>query len=458
MLGIGTASSGSLVARPFQPVDNDRVARRLKLTDRGRQDGAGERPAVLDGSWAAAEHGIVGEIEAERARCAQDLTSHLRAYRDALAKLDAGMDIADLRLQADRAVSSFRQTQTMWAGDIAGLLRRAREAAEEFRAFRDRHRIARPARYPAERRMTIAWLVLVLAFESILNGFFFAEGSELGLVGGVAVALSLSAINVGVGAMTGWQPARWLNHRNWLVKLIGILLVSGALAGTVVLNGFVAHFRDVYEQLGDAVDLRHAWSRLAAEPFALTRLQSWLLFALGIAAAGFAMWKGAFSDDPYPGYGSVTRRWIEAEAEYLKQRNTMLAEASSIRDEAVQALRGGIERLRGASQQRALLVNGRARIVADFKAHEEELCRAANRLLAIYREANISSRKTPAPRHFQEAFEFQSSVLHRPEVRALLVDIPPPSVADLIAELDRLRRVVLDDYESMLHAAPPAEI
>lgn len=458
MFGIGTETAGSLVGGPFRPVDVDRVAKRLKLTERGKQDGAAERPASNDASWAGAEQDVTGEIEAERARCAQDLTSHLRAYRDALAKLDAGMDIASLRLQADRAVSSFRQTQTMWAGDIAGLLRRAREAGEEYRTFREWHRIVRPARYPTERRMTVAWLVLVLALESILNGIFFAEGSELGLIGGIAVALSLSAVNVGAGAMTGWQPVRWLNHRNLLVKLIGAALVAGTLAGIVVLNGFVAHFRDAYEHAGDAVDLRGVWSRLTAEPFALARLQSWLLFALGIAAAGFAMWKGAFSDDPYPGYGGVTRRWVKAEAEYLNQRNTMLAEASGIRDEAVRALEAGIERLRGASQHREQLVNGRARIVADFRAHEEDLGRAANRLLALYREANVGSRTTPPPRHFNEAFAFPSGVLDRPEVRALLVDTPPPPVADLIKELDRLRRVILDEYESMLAAAPPAEM
>lgn len=136
----------------------------------------------------------------------------------------------------------------------------------------------------------------------------------------------------------------------------------------------------------------------------------------------------------------------------------MLAETSSIRDDAAGALGEGIERLRGASQQREQLVNGRARIVTDFKAHEEELCRAANRLLALYREGNIGARTTTPPQHFEEAFAFQSSVLDRPEVRALLVDTPPPPVADLIAELDRLRRVILDEYESMLRAAPPAEV
>lgn len=458
MFGIGTETAGSVVARPFQPVDIGRVAKRLKLDERGKQDGAAERPAAGDVPRAGAEQDITGEIEAERARCAQDLTGHLRAYRDALAKLDAGMDIASLRLQADQAVSSFRQTQTMWAGDMASMLRRARAAAEEYRAFRERHRMARPARYPAERRMTVAWMVLVLALESILNGFFFAEGSELGLIGGVAVALSLSAVNVGVGAITGWQPVRWINHRNWLVKLIGAVLVLGTVAGTVVLNGFVAHFRDAYEQVGDAVDLRRVWSTLMAEPFALARLQSWLLFALGIAAAGFAMWKGAFSDDPYPGYGSVTRRQVEAEVEYLNQRNMMLGEASGIRDRAARALEGGIEGLRGESQHRVQLVNGRARIVADFRAHEEELCRAANRLLALYREANVGARTTPPPRHFQEAFAFSSSGLDRPEVRALLVDTSPPIVADLIGELDRLRRIILDEYALMLAAAPPTEV
>lgn len=460
MFGIDALGAGSAVAKPFQPVDVKRVAARLRLAERGREDGAAEKPSAESTVWASAEQEILSEIEAERARCAQDLTSHLRAYRDGLAKLDAAMDIAALRLQADRTVARLREIRTLWSGDIANLLRWAQEAAEEYRSFRQRHGLSRLPRGPAERRMTIAWLVLVLALESVFNGVFFAEGSDLGLIGGIAVALSLSAVNVASGAIVGWQPVRWINHRNLLVKGIGIILLAATLVGLVVLNGFVAHFRDAYERAGDTVNLQAVWHGLVADPFALARLQSWLLFLLGIGAAALAMWKGAMADDPYPGYGAVARRQAEAEGEYLRQRAAMLEDAAVIRDEAVRDLGRGIERLKGASAQREQLLAGRARFVADFKAHEEELGRAANRLLAIYREANQKSRTTLPPPHFQDVFSFPSSVLDRPDVRALLTDPQSRSfsAADLIEELDRLRRCVLDEYEAMLRAAPPAEV
>lgn len=344
-------------------------------------------------------------------------------------------------------------------GEIPRLLRAAREARAEYDAFRARHRLARPARQPGHRGLALALLALLVTVESILNGLFFAEGAEAGLLGGVAVALSVSVVNVVLlGAVLGYLPARWVHHRNLAVRGLGLLLLAAGIALIVVVNAFVAHYRDAYERLGDAVVLRDVWASLAAAPADLARLQSWLLFLLGLGFAGLGFAKGYRLDDPYPGYGAVARRWEQAESTYLRNRQMRIDDATATRDRAIRAIDQGIERLRGAAAYREQILAARASLVAKVETHEKHLEQAANVLLTVYRDANRRVRTLPPPAHFDRRFAFQDSVLDRPALVALRsMPAPRHDAEALVAELDRLRKEVLDAYAKVL-ADAPAEV
>lgn len=446
----------SLVALAFQPVDTDRLAASWALRARGTEDGRSNLPPPGAAVRAAAEEKIITHIAAERERCAADVAAHLKAQNDALAQLETAMDIAGLRNSADEAISSLEKTTREWEGDIPRLLRAAREARAEYEAFRTRHRLARPARQPGHRGLALSLLAFFVTVESLLNGLFFAEGSEAGLLGGVAIALSVSVVNVVLlGAVLGFFPARWINHRNFGLKALGVLLVTCGIVAIVVVNGFVAHYRDAYERLGDAVVLREVWSHLVAAPADLARLQSWLLFLLGLGFAGLGFAKGYRLDDPYPGYGLVDRRRDEAETIYLRHRQQRIDDATETRDRALEAIDGGIQRLRGAAAQRDQLLSARAQLVAKLQSHEAHLAQAANALLAVYREANRAARTTPAPAHFDSVFAFPDRLLERPSLKALLaVSAPKHDAQALLEELDRLRGGVLDVYRRVLGGAP----
>lgn len=449
-------SPRSLVALPFAPVDIDGLGRRWRLREQGEADGRSGVPAPDSTSPTAAEQKIELWFTAERDRLAGDLAAHLNAQNEALARLDTAMDIAALRKDAGHAVSQLEQTHVAWKGEIPRLLRRAREAKCEYDSFRVTHRLSRPAREINSRGVAIAWLALCVVIESVLNGAFFAEGSDAGLIGGIAVALSVSVVNVLLlGFLLGLGPARWINHRNWLLRTAAVLMLVAGFALLVLVNAFVGHYRDAYERLGEAVQLRAVWAHLAADPFDLARLQSWLLFLLGLGFAGIGFVKGYHLDDPYPGYGAVARRWQAAEHEYLANRNLRLEEATAVRDQAIQAIAAGIESLRGAALQREQILGQRARWLADFAAHEAHLAGAANQLLKLYRESNCRHRMQPPPPYFADVFRFPDRALERPAIRALATVAPPRHDAEtLIAELDRLREQVLVAYRAVYDEAP----
>ena len=459
MLSDILTSSGPRVAMPFRPVNVQALARKLRLDAKGTADGKAGLPSATGGTPTAAEQEIGTEFETERTRLAQDLASRLRAYRDHLAQLETVMDIAQVRQDVDAALARFRQVSAEWDGEISRLRRRAVEFREEHDKFRHNHGIDRTARQPERRHMTIALLPGMVAIESVFNGVFFAEGSNLGLVGGVSIAIGLSLINVGVGFLLGWGPVRWAHHRTWLLRLLGIILTAGGTAALLSFNIFVGHYRDAYEKLGDAVSLYVVRQVAIQDPWGFAALASWLLLVLGCFFAGVGLWKGYRFDDPYPGYGAHERRRDMAEHEFAQNRQRLLEETGSVRIECLGHLQTAIERLRGASTQHHQTLTARARALVDFQAHEQHLEHAAAQLISIYRDANRKTRPTPEPEWFAGPFRFRDRVVDRPLIRELCTDpATHPDANTLLTELDGLRDKLLSAFTAMLDAAPSAEV
>ena len=196
----------SIVALPFRMVDVAAQSKAHRLAERGRADGALNRPAHDDHTPSLAEHELITEVEAERSRCAADLSSQLRASRDALATLETTMEVATLRKVADDTLSKFQEESARLGREVLDLRSASRHATAEFEEFRTRNGLTRPTRQPSNRFLSFSILVAAVVAESGLNGVFFAEGSDAGLLGGVTLAFMISAVNVGLGSFTGFGP------------------------------------------------------------------------------------------------------------------------------------------------------------------------------------------------------------------------------------------------------------
>lgn len=441
----------SALALPFRPVDVPAQAKVYRLAPRGTQDGAANQPQIDSDLPALAEQEVVTAIHSERERCLGDLTAHLRADRDALAHLQTAMDIAGMRQAAGEAMADFVELDTSYGSSLASTRQSAASFSAEFEEFRRRNRLTRAARQPSSRGLTWVLMAFLVVVEGIVNAAFFASGSDLGLLGGALLAAMFSVVNVSVGVLNGWFPLRWAHHRNWAIKLAGLVCFPTLCVGSMALSAFVAHYRDVAQATPDADPFKAAYSGLMHDPFGLLSIESWLLFGLGLACAGLAVAKGFALDDPHPGYGAYDRRRTAAQSEYEGTRREMSDDATRVRDNFTAELREKIESLRGSSSQRQQLLGTRARNLGEFEAHEANLAQAAQQLLSIYRMANQSARSTPPPPRFGSVFRFADRAIERPALRSLLQDQGLEVNAErLIQELDDLRRQVLERYEFTL--------
>jgi hypothetical protein len=295
---------------------------------------------------------------------------------------------------------------------------------------------------------------MFMAFESVMNGAFFAKGSEYGLAGGIGTAIGISVVNVAFSFLVGLWPARWKNHRRFFIWFPGwIIMIAGILA-ILAVHAFAAHFRETTAILPTNQAFAAAVDRLVTTPWKVSELASVYLFGLGVLFTILAVWKGVTFDDPYPTYGATARRATAARESYSQAHFLLFGDLEGIKEETIDSLDEGIVRIPKFPELAANVRAERAAMIEGFRAYEASAEVAANQLLKLYRDENKLARKTSPPVHFDEKWHLPHSFLNTPEVKTLLTDPEPGDVVTSLQELRGLSEAVLAEYDR-LHSRYP---
>lgn len=440
----------------LRPIDTAQIARELNLEalaiERGRQNLPEASAQTLD----MVEQQVVQRLESEWAWQGEEVLNNLRAYASRLLHFSVEAEFGKLRLAAQNALAQLRNASIRAPAELAPLQDAFVGARKELSDFRIKHRITRPPRISGGRWTAFGLLFIVTAFESVLNGFFFAKGSEFGLAGGIGTAVGISIVNVGFLFILGYGPARWLMHRSLFVKLGGLIFTAAGLMALAGLHLFAAHYRVAMARVAEDAAFREALSTLQLSPFAFGDLNSVYLFALGILFGLIAFWKGCTFDDPYPGYGKRARAEVSAREAYSEEHGLLFDDLEDIKEDTVDALRAGLERIPLFPQQAASIQNERAALVESFRTYEVSLETAMNQLLALYRDNNRTYRTLPVPAHFAVLWRRSHSLLDTPEGRHLMggADFTRQDTSQALAEIQHLADEVLGEYQNLIVRYP----
>jgi hypothetical protein len=321
----------------------------------------------------------------------------------------------------------------------------------KLRAFQERHGLEGPPRDPQNGLLVFGLILIVGLLEVLLNGYFFAEANALGYVGGVAIAAVIAVVNVSFSYALGGQ-VRFLNRANPLWKLWGLVCLLTFVAFAATLNLAVAHFRDALEVMAWDAALVSSIDRLVAGPVDLRSFASWLVVGFGGLVSLVAYWKGMTRLDPMPGYNAIYADWEAAIDDYAEA----YGDAQDALEDAFVAAREKLEEAAQSQRQglRAAIdaVQASGTLARSLDAFLETCDEAANRLIRLYRDANLRARSDDGPAYFNEPFAFPS---YRP---------PQLPEADREAALQEVRRIddtlrvgvsrLLDARESALDAYP----
>jgi hypothetical protein len=444
----------------LKPIDIEVLARKLGLEAEGKKRGALNRPESASAELDVIEQGIVRVVTEEWSWQGAELINQLRAYAQRLLGYSIRSEAARLELAARDALSKLQAANHRAVADLGPLREAFLASQQEMEGFRDRNRLIRPPRLPTGRWTTFGLLFIFIAAESVLNGFFFAKGSEFGLVGGVGTAIGISFVNVAFSFLLGLGPARWINLRNVLLKFLGVLFAVGGLALVVGLHVFAAHLRDAMASIGDeraaSAAMDAALDTMARAPWRLADYTTYYLFGLGVLFALGAFWKGYRFDDPYPSYGAMARREIGAREEYSDAHSELFDDLEEIKEATVALLDHGMRTLPNYPQLAGNIRAERAALLTGFHAYEAEIEQAVNQLLGIYRDANKQSRNNSAPQYFARKWLLPHSFLRGTEVTSLIAEPPEPEpeLSQVLVKLGELSQMVLKSYDSLFLKYP----
>lgn len=297
--------------------------------------------------------------------------------------------------------ASMRALLNRHGGELEQRVYDALKAKREYEYFNYTHR--RTADPKIDKwQFILLFLMVPLAIESLLNGNFFAEASEFGLVGGAATAVIISALNIALGFLIGLWPARYCQHVRASHLFWALPVYVAMIILIVMFNLTVGHYREMLIATPDARSLQ-VIPRMLADPLGITELKSAALVLIGCIVAFAAAVKGYSAFGTYPGHGAAYKRWRQRWSEVEDERRRLdvelLPELETIRSQ-IDGFKEDCARERGRLQASKAEAD-QARDL--YMARLAQLRSAKDAALMQYREANLRVRTDLPPAYFSQA-------------------------------------------------------
>jgi hypothetical protein len=379
--------------------DHERLKHRLKLEQQARDDGAHGLPHKDDRDLNAMQRRICEEIF----RGVAALHRFLAEQFGRTAQLLVGLRPAPLdeTLEKARIEQVVARTLNEHRSELIDLKERELDALLDLRYFRANNRLQRAAVYRASPHGLASLLALLMLVESGFNGLLLRKISDEGWIGGIFIALLISAVNLALGIAAGGFGWRLMGHVRLQTKLLGAGVATACLAVAVIWNIYVAHFREVAELAASqyaagalpqaALD---AWRHVRSEGlFGLHTMYSWALLVLGLGAH-LLVSKESWDHlgDRYFDYMKVDRRYQQARDAFADGMVEVEENTRAAMEDTLAALDQAVaESARAAAQARHVNEQAHQRH-ADVLDAEAEWVRQGAALLQAYREENLKVR------------------------------------------------------------------
>jgi hypothetical protein len=392
----------------FPPFNAEKVAAEMDLAALGASRGKNNLPDKDAGHPDEIEIKIAERVDQAKNTAFNNLEDQLHLFKVRLAGLDFDGQFSHIEKVNAESLTDFKGEIVKGKAELHTLRRNLSVADRDLANFQKHHKLDRGAISPAGSKQFMKWalLVLVFLFEWIGNGFFLAEGSRLGFIGGVLEAGLFSLLNVGGTAIITMFGIRNLIHRSIMRKCFGLIALVAYIAFAITLNLVLAHYRELSGNLIDGIGVE-AFRRFMAAPLGLEDVKSWMLLGGGMffsVVTALDVWS---MGDPYMGYQAVHQRRVAAEDEYKRVQAELIDELIGLRDEHHEKVDQIIDRLKARRKDHSDIVAHRAKLLNLFKEYQVNLERSAIQMINIYRDANRSTRTDPPPKHFNQTFKME---------------------------------------------------
>ncbi len=418
-------------------IDTKELEVELDILNQAKRLGENNIPETQSLHLSGPEAKIINEIEEYRTKYAnwRDSTLHLQNQNIAKLVLDCKTQVAE----AKGFPKIFEQQINALLGQTHSqfdtLAKKYQAAKDEFNLFKQKNKLTREARINSKAQNFLGWSILFIfiLIEGLANAYFFAQGNDNGLIGGFIAAGLCAGLNVFSAFFQGRYTVPFINHRNFLLKLFGLIAILTALSCLLAMALGIAHFREALgtEQLFPS---KYALQTLKSSPFELQDLNSWVLCGITFLFGIFALFDGYKMNDPYPFYAKQSSRFEVVREEYLDEIDALQEELQDLKEKAIQQLDQYCEELKSNLVRQNKIINDKNLTQSIYDNYMKQTVHTAKALINTFRTENQLHRTTDSPRYFIDDVNLKEIVLQ--------IDVP-----QLELSINKDRRN-LDDCET----------
>lgn len=472
---LSSLSSTSIVfddaAGEFKLIDVEEAKRELRLASRATDNGTKGVPGPED----LRKDAMAAEIDT--------YISHLilLAKNKFVDKVREADDLNDAQPQSsiqaiteifENATSELKSVAKNYYNTLLAAKKEWVQGDNEFAVFREENKRIGPARYPDRKAKVynVGWIFLIMLIEILFNAWVLGDAHPRGSVGVFVEILMFGVANVGAAFLLGCYVWRYFYHVDKIKRTIAAVLALPIIAVILFLNFLLAHYRDAISELakddiGASQTLewmqrlgQHALGTLAENPFVMNDVKSYLLLIVGVIAAILAARKSFELDDPYPGYGKISREQKELD----KNFNDEWAFAFKDMSDLIEDYSNQINSQLSLVESYELALNARERdkkqLFDKYNNWRIAIESVGGSLYAFYREENMKAREDQREPKCFSSINFVLS-----DDTKVNLDTPEPMISAYVAvekackeyidnlnrQLDKFRNEFIKDIENI---------
>lgn len=399
------------------------IEKKHEIRDKAKRDGMGDEPTTNTEGLSVTEGEIIQE-------CTNYLEDHTTALRDYLKKTEEKQNQLSSHLKqnhfepvVNKLDSDFHTLITEKEMKLRDLKSNYDTYKEEQKQFKRYHQLTREPNF-ADTGKTLKALGLIFFLfivEVILNGFMLKGSLVGGTAEGVAVATSVSFLNVIASGLVGYYIFKKITHLEKAKKVLFGFFSFFFVVFIVYVNSCLGAYRS---KAGEVFERQHGAD--ATEANRLTGqeindimtsvIKPWgddisfvfsgiILTFVGLTFAFISIMDGFTYNDTYPGFGNVGKKVNKYKDEIRKTFTSYAKEVSKIFSNSSHDLQKIFDDLR--KNELTNWDTNTNLIQKEFVEYEQKanaVERKSNHIIAEYRKENIRVRKTDAPKYFKNKF------------------------------------------------------
>lgn len=377
----------------------DQVVKASRPEENGYRDGADNKPGKDTQQFSETENRIVYECE-NYLKSVDDIANKefTDIVRDAapFSLEDVHDDFNTLKMETEKEYNRYVLQKFP---ELRKLRVEERTELRNLKLFKAQNSLERLAKYPSSRIFHVAVIIFFLAVECAFNTYFFADGTDLGYLGGFFQAFAVATGNIALAFACGRLALPLMSHikKSWV--FVGACGFGVWMGLCLVYHLLVAHYRDLLLIDPDNAMLG-AWGKFWASPFGFESLESYVIMVIGIVISIAALIDGYKFDDAYPGYGKIDRDYRKKlaalESVETEVRSTMTESITSTETKISDRMKDYEEKY----SKLADLYTGASSVVEYFDNIYQQVDEIVQTAVTTYRDANLKVRTDEAPVSF----------------------------------------------------------